>query len=69
MADDKENGWPEYQRLVISQLHDCRNRLGRIEKRLGGIEVDLGQQKVRTTLFGSLAGAVSAAIMWVITRG
>ena len=65
MPDDT-NGWNEYQKLVISQLHDCRSRLSTIERRLTRMEVDVGMLRVKATAWGAIAGTIPATLMWML---
>jgi hypothetical protein len=63
---DIENGWNEYQKLVISQLNDCRSRLSTIERRLTRMEVDVGMLRVKATAWGAVAGTIPATLMWLM---
>lgn len=65
---DVENGWPEYQRLVLAQLEECRTRLASIEKRLRHIELDVGGLKIRATVWGAIAGGIPVAIFWMLNN-
>jgi len=63
---DSDNGWNEYEKLVISQLHDCRSRLSNIERRLTHMEVGVGMLRVKAGAWGAMAGSIPATLMWLV---
>lgn len=64
MSAELDNGWPEYQRLVLSELarmssavESTTRELVRLQVRLAHLETEL---KFKSGLWGALAGAFVA---------
>ena len=68
MADD---GWREYQRLVLAELARLDESIQAINARVQEIQVDLGQLKVKSGIWGAIAGFIAVAtalLMGLITK-
>mgnify|MGYP001561548064 FL=1 len=68
MADD---GWREYQRLVLAELARLDESIQAINARVQEIQVDLGQLKVKSGIWGAIAGFIAvttALLMGLITK-
>ena len=61
-----ENGWDEYQRLVLEKLKQNDASHNEIAKTLTDIKVDIGQLKVKSGVWGGIAGFITAAIALII---
>ena len=56
-----ENGWKEYQKLVLDKLETLEAGLACVDKKVGNLRVDVAQLKVKAGVFGALAGFLGAA--------
>jgi hypothetical protein len=64
MKDDwKEDGWREYQRLVLAELARHNAWLAALDRKLDEIRVEIAALKVRSGLWGAVAGLVAVAVM------
>jgi len=64
----KDNGWNEYEKLVMARLKEQTLGQTAIEKRLRNIEIEIALLKLRAGLFGALAGTVPAltAVLYML---
>jgi len=51
--------WSSYRRLVVTGLEKIEHRLDNQDERLGRIENDLAQLKVKSGVWGAVAGVVA----------
>lgn len=70
--DSNENGWPEYQRLVMTKLDEHGRTLLSIDNRQRGMERKIAQLQVKSSVWGGIAGAVvsvpSAFVAWWMNK-
>lgn len=59
---DKENGWREYQRLVLEKLDRHENRLDSIDKSLGKLREEIVILKVKCGMYGVAGGLIPVLI-------
>ena len=55
-----ENGWREYQRLVLFQLEGHTARLEDIDRGLERVRLEIAMLKLKSGLWGAAAGALAA---------
>lgn len=55
-----ENGWREYQRLVLFQLQGHTERLERIDQSVESLRLEIAMLKLKSGLWGAAAGALAA---------
>ena len=68
----QENGWSQYQKLVVGKLDDHDGKFTSIEDKLTKIQVDLATLKVKAGVWGGIAGlipVVIAIVMFYTTQG
>ncbi len=53
-----DNGWTQYQKLVLSKLDGHEMDMHSVEKRLRNIELELAMLKVKASAFGVLGGTL-----------
>ena len=58
-----DNGWPEYQRLVLAELQRHGVWLAALDQKLDDLRVEVAMLKVRSGLWGAVAGLVAVAVM------
>lgn len=62
MADDQYGGWTRYEKLVLEQLTGLGLRLDRLEEGLVLVRIDVAKLKVKSGIWGGVAGFIPAAI-------
>ena len=68
----ENNGWSQYQKLVVDKLDDHDGKFTSIEDKLTKIQVDLATLKVKAGVWGGVAGlipVVIAIVMFYATQG
>ncbi len=60
------NGWIEYRRQVLAELERLADATVRAEVRLAHIEADLSTLKVKSGIWGAVAGIIPPAIMAIL---
>lgn len=61
-----ENGWNQYQKLVMDKLDEHDGKFSNIESKLTQIQVDLATLKVKASLWGGIAGLVPVVIALIL---
>ncbi len=64
--DDAGNGWAEYQRLVLGSLKEIKESAQETEVRLRNIELEIALLRLKSSLWGGVAGLGAFAATWVI---
>lgn len=59
MATDRD-GWPEYERLVMTELERHSDWLRGIDSRVQKLHTEVVVLKLKATLWGAVAGALAA---------
>jgi uncharacterized membrane protein len=70
---ESQNGWSEYQRLVLAALERHDSHLESIDEKIGAVRMDLAKLqveiateiatlKVKSGLWGALAGVITVMI-------
>lgn len=62
MVDAYENGWPEYAKMVLSDLRELKRGQEDMQEEITRLRIDMGAQKVKASAFGMLGGAIPAAV-------
>ena len=57
-----DNGWREYQRLVLSELKRLSGEQEKMRKELEALRVDFATMRVKNTAMGAIGGAIPAAL-------
>jgi hypothetical protein len=57
-----ENGWSEYQRLVLSELKRLDSDINDLSGKVDRVRMDVAMIKVKIGLWGILGGCIPAAI-------
>lgn len=76
MTHDQGNGWGEYKRLILDtmrrleEIHDEHEerdevRFSKINETLASIRADIASLKVRSGVWGAVAGAIPAIVVLV----
>jgi NADH:ubiquinone oxidoreductase subunit F (NADH-binding) len=55
-----QNGWGEYKRLVLKELEDLNDNYTGLNKKIDDMKEDIIILKVKSGLFGGIAGLVTA---------
>jgi len=66
MSGEDRNGWNEYEKLVLDKLDKLEQGHGELRAAVASIKTDLAVQKVKAGMWGALAGAVPAAVMFLV---
>jgi len=61
-----ENGWTEWSKYVLKELERLNDSQTTIEKRLNNIDISIGMLKVKSGIWGAIAGAIPAVVALVI---
>ena len=62
----QENGWSQYQKLVVDKLDDHDSKFTSIEDKLTKIQVDIATLKVKAGVWGGIAGLVPVVLGLVL---
>ena len=70
MADDKENGWNEYEKLVLAELKRLGDGQDKMIVDVGKNRVEIATLKVKAGIWGAIAGLVpgSAALIVIAIK-
>jgi len=63
-----ENGWPEYQRLVLRSLEENKIELTAMRVEVMALRVDVAILKTKSAIWGAAAGFVASLVLTVISR-
>ena len=66
MAGVDENGWAQYQKLVMEKLGDHVDKFSNIDNKLTQIQVDIATLKVQAGVWGGIAGLVPVVLGLVL---
>ncbi len=61
-----ENGWSQYQKLVVDKLDDHDGKFTSIEDKLTKIQVDIATLKVKAGVWGGIGGLIPVVIAIVM---
>ena len=62
MSGENDNGWNEYQKLVLSSLKDLSEQNKIQDDKIGNIREDIAGLKVKSGVWGAIAGAIPVII-------
>jgi CheY-specific phosphatase CheX len=66
VKETKNNGWNEWSRHVLSELGRLNTAQGKIEKHINKISIDIATLKVKSGIWGAIAGMIPSAIILII---
>lgn len=58
----EENGWKEYQKLVMKELTDNSTMIELLRRDITALRVEIAMLKTRAAIWGGIAGMVLAII-------
>ncbi len=61
-----ENGWEEYKRLVLEELKTSKESRKEIKLCLTNIKVEIAKLKVKSGIWGAIAGAIPATVILIL---
>ena len=62
----EQNGWNQYQKLVMDKLTEHDEKFSSIEEKLIKLQVDLATLKVKAGVWGGVAGLIPVVIAIVM---
>ena len=62
----ENNGWSQYEKMVIDKLDDHDDKFNGIEDKLTQIQVDIATLKVKAGVWGGIGGLIPAVIAIVM---
>ncbi len=62
----ENNGWSQYEKMVIDKLDDHDDKFSGIENKLTQIQVDIATLKVKAGVWGGIAGLVPVVLGLVL---
>ena len=62
----ENNGWSQYEKMVIDKLDDHDQKFTGIEDKLTQIQVDIATLKVKAGVWGGIGGLIPAVIAIVM---
>ena len=65
-TEEGQTGWGEYRELVLSNLEEIKKSAQETEVRLRGIELEIALLKLKSSLWGGLAGLGAFTATWLI---
>ena len=63
---EETNGWGQYSRLVMAKLDEHQKLLESMNAELTKIHVEIAMLKVKSGLWGALAGAIPVVILLIL---
>lgn len=63
-----ENGWEQYQKLVLSELEKHGGRLEKMSEQMIRHGEELAQLRVKAGIWGAVSGTVVAIGSYIMTR-
>jgi hypothetical protein len=66
MEHDEGNGWSEYRREVMGAISDLKSDLKKVDDKVDSLGLDVARLNVRASLWGFIAGAVPAALSYLL---
>lgn len=67
MTDEGTNGWGEWRRHVLIQMEEHTTALKECNVRLNKVDQDIVMLKVKSSLWGAVAGAIVVVVMLAIS--
>tara|TARA_R100001244_G_scaffold123752_1_gene93458 strand:+ start:68 stop:292 length:225 start_codon:yes stop_codon:yes gene_type:complete len=61
-----DNGWAQYQKLVMEKLEMHDGKFSNIDNKLTQIQVDIATLKVKAGVWGGIAGLVPVVLALVL---
>ena len=61
-----ENGWNEYQKLVLTKLEEYNDHFEKIYRILNETRIDIAALKVKSGVWGAVAGGLTVAVILLI---
>jgi hypothetical protein len=61
-------GWLEYRKLILSELERVSRELRDLNQKVSDIHTEIAMLKVKSGLWGALAGAIPALVLWALSR-
>ena len=61
-----DNGWAQYQKLVMEKLEMHDGKFNNIDSKLTQIQVDIATLKVKAGVWGGIAGLVPVVLALVL---
>ena len=68
MAPENEGSWPAHRLDVINTLKRLEAQNTVIIEKMNDIQIDLATHKVRSGIFGAIAGSIVALGSWLAQR-
>lgn len=62
-----DNGWSEYQKLVLSELKRLDEGIGELSDKVERLRIDVAMIKVKVGLWGMIGGTIPAGIALIYT--
>jgi len=62
----EENGWSQYEKMVIEKLDNHDSKFGVIDSKLTQIQIDIATLKVKAGVWGGIAGLVPVVLGLVL---
>ena len=68
--NDDGGGWRDYQKLVLAELAEHGSKIDKVSAEINRLHVEIATLKVKSGVWGAVAGALPAAIAiaWTILR-
>jgi hypothetical protein len=60
------NGWPEYRREVMAAIRDLKADMKAVDDKVDVLSLDVARLNVRASLWGFIAGAIPAALSYLL---
>ena len=66
---DEGNGWSEYQKLVLSDLHDLKQSNKEARETMSRVGAEIAALKVKAGIWGGLAGLIPFGLYLLTKAG
>lgn len=58
-----DNGWREYQKLVLAELERCDKRIREVEIRVAALEMALAIARTKLTMYSGIVAIIISALV------
>jgi hypothetical protein len=64
MTPEKDNGWSQYEKLVLKTLEELRVDVKEMKREIGDQRSDILMLKIKSSFWGAISGLGAYAVLW-----
>lgn len=66
---EENRGWTEWSQYVLKELERLNESYSNVNQEINDLKVEVGKLQVKASIWGGLAGIITALIMYLIKGG